>query len=531
MLKNFYRKLCKENGCPFIMLLFLLLIVAMISLKANYQMDETCSYTFANNVGSGTVLFEDGVRYEPSSAVFMKAFAVDNEERFNYANVWLNQARDVHPPFYHALLHTICSFFPGTVSFWYAGVINIIFSLATLLVVYKLFELLLENHLLCNLFSLAYVLVSGILIPTAFLRMYVMAMFWVTLLSYLFVKETGKAHSGWRFYVSISMVTIAGALTHYYCIVFAVGISCVYGCYLLGYKRWKDVFVFCGTMLLVSGGGAYLIFPSMIERLFFGGRGSEALHNFSNLFDYSERLKIFFAYVNDQLFGGMIGYIFLGFILGGLLLVIKNIKISKKKICKNVFMKYLVLVIPTILCFLIISKIAAYAIERYIYPIYAVTFVWVLCVLFEVFDRVFVEKILSKKCSGLIICLVLFMVVIGSWKSRGWVYLERQSYSLFEKASSYSGLDCLCIYNRAYEVQPSFLEASRYKSITFIQKDKMETLSDLDILSQNEIILLVVEEFNDNKEDYVKKIIEKNSTLSKYEVVGTYGYGTSYYLY
>ena len=64
-----------------------------------------------------------------------------------------------------------------------------------------------------------------------------------------------------------------------------------------------------------------------------------------------------------------------------------------------------------------------------------------------------------------------------------------------------------------------------------MQKDKMETLSDLDILSQNEIILLVVEEFNDNKEDYVKKIIEKNSTLSKYEVVGTYGYGTSYYLY
>lgn len=313
------------------MLIFLILMVGMISLKANYQMDETCSYTFANNVGGGTVLFEDGIKYEPSSEVFMKAFAVDKEERFNYPNVWLNQARDVHPPFYHALLHTICSFFPGTISFWYAAIINIVFSLATFLVVCRLFDLLIDNRLLCNIFSFAYVLVSGILIPTAFLRMYVMAMFWITLLTYLFVEEIGRESSGWKFYLPVCMVTIAGALTHYYCIVFSVGISCVYGCYLLLHKRWKDVLVFCGAMLLVSGGGAYLIFPSMIKHMFFGGRGSEALHNFSNLSDYSERLKIFFAYVNNQLFGGMIGYICLGIIFGMLLLRGKKKKVLERK--------------------------------------------------------------------------------------------------------------------------------------------------------------------------------------------------------
>lgn len=123
------------------------------------------------------------------------------------------------------------------------------------------------------------------------------------------------------------------------------------------------------------------------------------------------------------------------------------------------------------------------------------------------------------------------MIVIGSWKNHGWVYLERQSDKLFEKASEYSGVDCLCIYNKAYEVQPSFLEASYYKSITFIQKDKMDVILDLEISSQNKIILLIVEEFNDNKEDYVKKIVEKNNFFRGYEEIGSYGYGTSYYLY
>ena len=56
-----------------------------------------------------------------------------------------------------------------------------------------------------------------------------MAMFWITLLSYLFVKEVGNKRSGWKFYVSIFMTSVVGALTHYYCIVYTVGISAVYG--------------------------------------------------------------------------------------------------------------------------------------------------------------------------------------------------------------------------------------------------------------------------------------------------------------
>ncbi len=66
--------------------------------------------------------------YESTYDIFYNNyFAVKKNERFDYRKVWKNQKNDVHPPIYYILLHTICSFFPGKFSWWYAGSINIFF--------------------------------------------------------------------------------------------------------------------------------------------------------------------------------------------------------------------------------------------------------------------------------------------------------------------------------------------------------------------------------------------------------------------
>lgn len=146
MIKNFIEKL-SENMRPIIMLIFLAFMVVILSLKVNYEIDETCSYSFANNVESGVIVFEDGIKYAPPSMVFLKCMVVEPSERFHYSSVWTNQANDVHPPLYHAFLHTICSFFPGMLFVWYAGSINIICSLITLFLVYELIDLLTSKGL------------------------------------------------------------------------------------------------------------------------------------------------------------------------------------------------------------------------------------------------------------------------------------------------------------------------------------------------------------------------------------------------
>lgn len=539
MIKKVIKKTSEKNMCPIIMLIFLALMIVMLSLKVNYEIDETCSYTFANNVESGTIVFEDGIKYDSPSAVFLKSMTVDPSERFHYSSVWTNQANDVHPPLYHAFLHTICSLFPGTMSRWYAGSINIICSLAVLILVYKLIELLTSSRILANLLSLVYVFLSGVLLPNAFLRMYIMAMLWVTLISYLFVKEIGNERSGWKFYISIFAASVAGALTHYYCIVFTVGISVVYGCCLLAGRRWKDLYKFCGTML-AAGGMSYLIFPAMVKHMFFGGRGSEAIDNLSNLSDYGERLNSFFTRINNSLFGGSIGYLLFILIVGILYLFIYknwNMALFGDKLKRNkgaynkIIMRYMVLIIPTLLFFGIVSKMAAYEIERYMSPIYGVVYVWVICLIFEAFSMVFARKLLNQKQFWLAMCVILFVITVGSWKNHGTVYFHRESSDLLEKAANYSELDCICIYDRAYEVQPCFLEASNYKSITFVKKDEIDTIFQLEAFTGKEIIVVAVEEFAEDKERYARQIVEGCPSLKGYEELGSFAYSTSYHLY
>ena len=157
---------------------------------------------------------------------------VSKEHRFDYKNVWINQSHDVHPPLYYAILHTICSFFPEKFSVWYAGIINIIFAMLSLFLIRKLMTFLTNNKIIVFVTSIGFVLCSGVISNVSFLRMYVMTMFWILLILYMFLIILRSGVSK-RNLFQLSLVIVFSALTHYYCIVFAVLISCVYGIILL----------------------------------------------------------------------------------------------------------------------------------------------------------------------------------------------------------------------------------------------------------------------------------------------------------
>ena len=86
-------------------------------------------------------------------------------------------------------LHTICSFFPEKFSKWYAGSINIFFALLTLYTSRKIVLNLTNNKEICNIVSFAFILSPGILSAISFFRMYIMAMFFTTLLTYIIIEE------------------------------------------------------------------------------------------------------------------------------------------------------------------------------------------------------------------------------------------------------------------------------------------------------------------------------------------------------
>ena len=94
-----------RNGLIYI--LFIILMVFTIRNKTNLYVDEVYSYGLANHTDGMFMQIEDGKTYYPSNTPWISYMAVSADSRFDYANVWENQAQDVHPPLYYVILHTI----------------------------------------------------------------------------------------------------------------------------------------------------------------------------------------------------------------------------------------------------------------------------------------------------------------------------------------------------------------------------------------------------------------------------------------
>lgn len=78
-----------------------------------------------------------------------------------------------------------------------------------------------NDKIFIDFISIIFITSEGILQNISFFRMYVMAMFWITLTAYLFVKALIEKVC-WKHWILIDLVAVSGALTHYYCIIYLV---------------------------------------------------------------------------------------------------------------------------------------------------------------------------------------------------------------------------------------------------------------------------------------------------------------------
>ena len=127
------------------------LTVSFAHNKKGYHSDELWSYGFACS-SEGMNIHSERDKVTPknmdkwvNSSVLHDYITIDKSEIFDYVSVYKNSADDYHPFLYFALLHFICSLFPGTFSMWYAYVINIIFFIIQQIFLFKLIKSLTDN--------------------------------------------------------------------------------------------------------------------------------------------------------------------------------------------------------------------------------------------------------------------------------------------------------------------------------------------------------------------------------------------------
>lgn len=357
---------------------------------------------------------------------------------------------------------------------------------------------------------------AGLLSAVAFMRMYIMAMFWVTLITFLAVKGFSEKRN-FPFFVQIFAASVAGILTHYYFLIYLFFMCCTWGILLFFEKRFREILKLLLTIVL-SGITALMIFPAMVQQILNGHRGVEAVDNLKNisLSEYIDRLFAFFGFINEQIFGGLLPVIIVGFVLALILGIRKKALFVNKEI--------ILAAVPCLEYFIIVAKIAAYSYDRYIQPIYPVVAVLGCCMVTYIWHTIF----LNKKIVCLAVPISLAVITVFSLVRCQWIYLYRESEQMLARASEKSEYRCIYIYDALWKVQPSFYEMQNYKSVVFIAQDHLGLMDSLKLTEEKGLIVCIMDSCD--AESIWKKLNTLYPLTGAPEILGQYFFATTYFI-
>lgn len=249
--------------------------------REGFHSDENWSYGYANAYYQSQLYCdedENPINFNTwtSSDVFRNYVEVQEGQQFSYGSVAHNMSADFNPPLHSVLLHTICSFFPDSFSWWYAYIINIISFIVAMIALYFLGRELTHSKKTALFICFYYGILSGALNTFVYLRTYALLTAFAILYAYfhcrLYNKNFQKPLSC---LAGIFVLNIIGGLGHYYFLAFAFCFAVVFFIYQMITKHFKTAGLYTLTMA-VSVGIVFLIWPYTIDLL---TRGASDLYS------------------------------------------------------------------------------------------------------------------------------------------------------------------------------------------------------------------------------------------------------------
>ena len=138
--------------------------------------------------------------------------------------------------------------------------------------------------------------------------------------------------------------------------------------------------------------------------------------------------------------------------------------------------------------------------------------IWMICLLFQ-------------KHKLTISAIVLAAITVCGFIGNDWEFLYRNTQKLISSATEYSNVDCLYIYDTRWMVQPSFLEAMNYASITLVRSANIDMIKELEINNDDKLaVILAGPTFEETKD----KIYEAFPNLHTAKELGGHSLGKTY---
>ena len=422
-------------------------------------------------------------------------------ERFNYISVYYNQARDVHPPLYCILNHTVCSFFPDTFSKYFFFSISLVFFIGTCFVIRSILKLLDKEKLVIPT-VLLYGLSMGAISTVIYARMYMMlafftlAYFYLTLKIYKYgFKMTKKTK------VLLGTTTILGFLSQYYFCIFALGCFVVMIALMIKEKKWHELKSYILTHVISALIGV-LVYPICIYQIFFSYRGVGAAGAngayFEGLVKFVELL--FKAYSLPMILGVVALIIFTAW-------YIYEFAKSKEK------GYLLLLIIPTLLSILVIAKISPYKELRYLYGLLPALSILITLGLSSIVNT----TIKNRKIGMAILVVIISIASIYGLATKEPEHLYK-GYSNYLKIAEENSEDpFVYIGSGVFNHIQSMPEFMTYKESLILQETQLEYLKDNEELTNSNEFILSIKKYIGNRDKILQQVLDytgyKNYTV------------------
>ncbi|MEE1061690.1 MAG: glycosyltransferase family 39 protein [Ruminococcus sp.] len=332
----------------------------MIS-KQGFHEDELLTYNLAN---SSKQLDVNGGWNTPED--FNEYLTVSPEHRFDYGLVYENQIIDAsHPPFYYALVHTVCSIFPQTFSKYLAFSINIFAMTGILIMLFKIAKIISKNNLYSLIATATFALSIACFTMTIYLRMYSTLTFLVLSMIYMNLKiyeqkNTAKA----RDFIILGVIALFGTLTQYYFILFEGLTGLIMLVFKIKEKNFKDL----RNYIIAVGIGSVLalcIYPFIITNVLGGNRGLGSMEISVDLITIVTyviyKICTYFQVLAKDVFINQV-WLFVALTIIALAFAVYMRFVKKEKLSRTAFMAF----IPSLIYFIAISLLSPFNSDRYV---------------------------------------------------------------------------------------------------------------------------------------------------------------------
>lgn len=465
----------------------------------NYSKEGTVEwYDNARNMLQGTSNWMTG-------ADLKKEIVAESGSRFQYGQVYINQALDVHPIFYYALVHTIFSLFPDIYSDAFLFSVNIFFLILTCIMLYKMMSTFWNDENVALLSVAIYGFSQGFASCAVYFRMYAVLTFFVvcTLYYHLYIRiresEFIERKSNW---IKLGAVVWLGFNTHYYYILFLVPLF-VMTCA----RIWKNKILrikYIKTMML-TGVVSLVVWPFSIYHILFGYRGTEAA---SNILSAGILKKVVgcLQEISNAFFAGNISIVVIFIVLLVIIFIISY---------KNDSMLfYLEMIIPGIVYLVIVAQIAPVISDRYLMCLFPIMACMISIVFIRIIERYIKKDIIQKFM--ILGCMVVFFAANQYGISPNYLYQEQADRVLradIQKEES----NCLMV---GFDHGQGFAEVtklSKFKNVLVVGQAEMDMIEPLNASNSGDLIIYVYEALQ--QADVLAQVSNRLELQAQYEEI------------